>query len=164
MELLSWRITLFLVKSSVGWLAGGIISASRQDRFTPRLLPPSARSRMTNLMCGSNQSVRELNLIVCLKWSGAARRKQSKWKVFQTFVAEQTYFGIAQFWEYAMYLTAQRGPCQLSNVNESRRQWLLTFWKLIKVMGILDMANKKTKIMTKKNTCSHTLWAIHDNP
>ena len=31
-------------------------------------------------------------------------------------------------------------------------------------MGILDLANKKTKTMTKKNTCSHTLWAIHDNP
>ena len=33
----------------MGWLAGGIISASRQDRFTPRLLPPSARSRVTRL-------------------------------------------------------------------------------------------------------------------
>ena len=45
-EILSWRITLSLVKSSVRRLAGGIISASRQDRFTPRLLPPSARSRV----------------------------------------------------------------------------------------------------------------------
>ena len=31
-------------------------------------------------------------------------------------------------------------------------------------MKILDLANKKTKIMTKKNTCSHILWAIHNNP
>ena len=31
-------------------------------------------------------------------------------------------------------------------------------------MEILDQANKKTRTMTKKNTCSHTLWAIHNNP
>ena len=46
-EILSWTITLFLVKSSVRRLVGGIRSASRQDRFDPPLLPPSARSRVT---------------------------------------------------------------------------------------------------------------------
>ena len=50
-EILSWRITLSLVKSSVRRLAGGIISASRQDRFTPRLLPPSAHSRLSSVRC-----------------------------------------------------------------------------------------------------------------
>ena len=49
-KLLSWRITLFLVKSSVGRLAGGIRSAPCQDCLTPRPLPPSARSQMTILI------------------------------------------------------------------------------------------------------------------
>ena len=50
-KLLSWIITLFLVKSSVGRLAGGIRSAPCQDRFTPRLLPPTARSWMEFEWC-----------------------------------------------------------------------------------------------------------------
>ena len=56
-EILSWRITLFLVKSSVRRLApaGGISSASRQDRFTPRLLLLSARSRLNDKWWGQSR-------------------------------------------------------------------------------------------------------------
>ena len=40
------ELKLFLVKGSVGRLAGGIISAPCQDRLTPCPFPPSARPRM----------------------------------------------------------------------------------------------------------------------
>ena len=43
------ELKLFLVKGSVGQLAGGIISAPCQDRLTPCPFPPSARSRMNHL-------------------------------------------------------------------------------------------------------------------
>ena len=42
----------------MGWLAGGTISAPRQERLTPRPLPPSARSRMS-----SNQMYLSLSLV-----------------------------------------------------------------------------------------------------
>ena len=48
----------FSCQSSVGWLAGSTISAPRQDRLTPRPLPPSARSRMS-----SNQMYLSLSLV-----------------------------------------------------------------------------------------------------
>ena len=42
------ELKLFLVKGSVGRLAGGIISAPCQDRLTPCPLLPSARPRMND--------------------------------------------------------------------------------------------------------------------
>jgi hypothetical protein len=83
---LSWTITLFLVKSSVRRLVGGIRSASRQDRFDPPLLPPSARSRVT-----------------CQRWRSLSLSHFCK-KIWSDNCFEMVLTEYAEYAEYAEYI------------------------------------------------------------
>ena len=85
-EILSWRITLSLVKSSVRRLVGGIRSASRQDRFDPPLLPPSARSRVT-----------------CQRWRSLSLSHFCK-KIWSYNCFEMVLTEYAEYAEYAEYI------------------------------------------------------------